>query len=780
MSSTQGTINTQENESKAPDENLVKLLLILAFIAVSPVTVVAALIVYVLFSYIHIRRSVIMVFSAPIFLGVLIFIKPAIESFIMAWKETLPALVRQTVPAGEGILTMLGQQFWIGLPIGILVGLGFATWRWFTRARWKETKFRRTPWEILRYKRNVEKIRNDEDSPMDGMTLGIDVHGNRVVQTNEEASAHTFIVGGSGSGKSRTAMMRIRDQIKKGEGFLGIDLKADPEFAAIVKIYAERYGRKFQHFTLQDITKPYEGPAPEGNAHYDPLAQGDHTRRADMVLDLREWDASADFFKKMTQSYFQLMFAVLINNPRPNISTLEDAIDLMSPKYLQERARPLAGDPRFATFVRSIDALNDEKLSNNVRDNLQTNRSQLEIFLQGIAGPWLMLDTKNGNNISLLETAYKGDVVFFSLDSQAYPSLAADLANLIIQDLKTVSSELLRVPADKPFNVFIDEFSAIGSDNIIGLINKARAAKMSVTLATQTLSDLESKSRNLSLQIIGIISSFIIHRANYEEDAKVYAGLTGTTTVNKIRHSVDYQQGILGGIGSGIGTGAASVEEIDQYQIMPVEIQKLNRGELFYINTEKHRVEKVRVIIEDIANPETGGTKNVIQPTQTPVLVNSTYPTSSAQNQNPFEPIVNREFTPTPPQMMKDSDMVQPKDNNSATSSQADPNYDPFAEAKDSKKVPINYDLLRTFFNHKSDVDNQEQEDIADGVLPVTGASGKASPTAPAAFPPAAKQLPAKPNGSFPQRPMAPALPQRPTPAKKTDPPRSKKDEFEF
>jgi len=766
--SNQTPINTSDDSKQGMDENLVRILLPIAFIIISPLTAIAAVGVYVLFSYVRIKRSVIALYSLPLFLGIGIFIKPILEAFKDSWTVTFPAMTSKKITPTEGIFTMLFQQMWLAIPVGILVGLAVVSWLWYRRARWQEIKFRKTPWEKMRYNRTVKKIKADEDTPIDGMTLGVNPDGERVVQSTDEAAAHTFIVGGSNSGKSRTAMMRIRDQIKKGEGVLVVDLKADPEMVNVVKIYADRYGRKFQHFTLQDITKPYTGPAEQGNAHYDPLTQGDHTRRADMVLDLREWGAESDYFKKMTQSYLQLMFAILINNPRKDISTLEDAIDLMSPKALAVRARPLDKDPQLASFVRSIDALNDEGVTGTVRENLLTNRSQLEIFLQSVAGPWLTVD-KKGNNIKLLETAYEGNVVVFSLDSLAYPSLAQNLANLIIQDLKTISSELLRNPANKPFNVFIDEFSAIGSDNIIGLINKARASKMSVTIATQTLSDLEVKSQALSMQLIGIISSFIIHRTNHQKDAEVYAGLTGTTMVNQVSEQVEVSQGMLGGITTGIGRGGATVKKVEAFEVEPKEFKALTRGEFIYISSHNHRIEHVRCIIEDINNPEKGGTALEDKASGGPQMAATTAFSAPAE-QFPTPQKVNPQFTPEPAvTLTKESEMPkksEPKKSTQVTNASE-------ASADDLKKVPLNYDLLRTFFNDQNDVDLQEAEDREDGLVSV---STQAAPQAQTTNFPTANKLPSRPQSTkpsgFPQRPKA-------RPSQKPDA-GNKKDEFDF
>lgn len=743
---------------------------------VTPLTVITSVIVYALFVYVRIKRSVIVVFSAPIILATFIFGGNTFGNFISSFQH-----VPEIFGGDFGtIFTILALQAPVSVSLGILLGLAFASWKWFKRSRWETHKFRKAPWEILRMRKTIKEIQLDLNGPDNGMTLGVNNDGNRVIQTYEEASAHTFIVGGSGSGKTQTAIMRIRDQIQNGDGICIVDLKNDPDFVNKVKLFADRYGRKFQHFTLQDISQPYLGPAPEGPAHYDPLSKGDWTRRADMILDLRDW-TNADYFKKNTQAYLQLLFAVIINNPNPNISTLEDAVTLMDPKELQRRAQPLATNENFRSFVSSIDQLNDTKLSQNIRENLQTNRSQLEIYLQSIAGPWLRLD-KGGNNIDIEEAARNGDIVFFSLDSLAYGSLAAHLANLIIQDLKTISSSLLTNKAQRPFHVFIDEFSAIGSDNIIGLLNKARASNMSISLATQTLADLMTKDPSLKGQLMGIVSSFLIHRANTHEDSEVYSGLTGTEKVFKAVENIEQNKDLFG-LNTGRATQSGRVEEIEQWQIMPTEIQKLRVGEMFYINTSNQRTsrsEKVQCILED-----TDRVENTTQtrPKTTPTITIEETPTPTNYTQTDFtlnpqhggnNPHINTtDFQPLSPEpqpaQQGETGMAQ-KSNKPPMNEDGKPSTNP----NDYKKVAINYALLGKVFNDKAELHQQHQRDIKDGVY------GTPQPQQPVSAPPQAPPQPAH-GTELPQTPtVLPVSPFLPKIAPKVEPESGSKDAFDF
>jgi hypothetical protein len=219
----------------------------------------------------------------------------------------------------------------------------------------------------------------------------------------------------------------------------------------------------------------------------------------------------------------------------------------------------------------------------------------------------LQVDKKGDHNIDLRRAAQNGEVVVFSLDGQNYEELSGLIANLIIQDLKTLSSELINNPIEKPCQVFIDEFSTIGSENIIGLINKSRAANLPVTLSTQARGDLLRVDSTFAGRILAIINCFIIHGSAYEDDLEVYSSLTGKTMRKKFRQSVEHTSNFFG-LGRGSGSGSGTVEDVEEFVVMPQSIRGLGTGELIYIANSTKRVEQVKVIREK--NESTSGFNN--------------------------------------------------------------------------------------------------------------------------------------------------------------------------
>lgn len=589
-----GESNPYNNEGQRNNTTL----LVIASTIVAPFVLLAALATWLAFSYLKIRRSVIFVY----FMAYLVFLGWSIPVF------GVPLIVDNTVKVfnsifengGENIivpvlLLILGHLI-VGAPVGVGVGLIYASWRWMRRPVWQDYDFKPAPWEIWKGKKTIKDIRQGINTPFDGLTLGVNASGERVIQTDASAAAHTLVVGASGSGKTTTLMSKARDAIKRGQSLIFVDLKGGNDIPQILNGFAKKYNRDFKHWTIQPLDSQYKGPAVQGPSCYDPLSRGDATRRKDLLVASREW--SEEFYKIEASNYLQLLFHTIILNPRPEVSTLSDVVSLLNPKALLMRAEAtMERNPEYSDILSGIESLNDPRISQAKRNAIEGLRSQLEVILNSAAGRWLLVDP-NGNNINMKEAAHKGHVIVFSLDSSNYPELAALVANLIIQDLKTVSSELRDDPAPYPTQIFIDEFSAIGSDNIIGLINKSRDAGLPVTLSTQALGDLRRVNEAFLDQLLGIINSFIIHRANKDDDAMVYAGLTGTVKKKRFAQTVEYTVGRFGGIGKGSGTGGGRVEEYEDYRVSPNEIQELQTGEMIYLTKSPNMIEKVTVIPE--------------------------------------------------------------------------------------------------------------------------------------------------------------------------------------
>lgn len=517
---------------------------------------------------------------------------------------------------GEHLPRILLGQLWPSILIGtVLAGLG-ATWKWLRRPRYKEMFIVPGPVLKARAKKTAQEISQGVNSPTNGITLGVAFDtrderfaggkpgarfGDRVVITDAELAGHTFVVGGSGAGKTQTMLAGLRDVMRRGHGVVFIDCKGGPDVPEQIAEWANRYGREFLHWTIQDPNREYAGPA-DRPAYYDPISRGDASRRKDLLIGAMRWDV--EYYKSVISNYMQTLFTVKdLVPPLEGTDNFTDVSDLLSPASLIHRARYIAADkhPELAATLNRLAEIEDGE-----RSGIRNMYARLHTITSSTAGAWLRSDPQGQKDIDLRKVAHEGQVVVFSLDTSNYEETAGLIAGLIVQDLKTLSSELRHDPAPAPLHVYVDEFSAVDTTNLLGLLAKARDAQMPCTLATQALADLARREPTFTDQVLGIVSSFVIHRANAEGDARIYAGLSGVARKTVSRTSIEESNGAFGVMGAAAATGTGYLEERDEYAVRVGAFQELQRGQAIFIAKSPHAryVNPVHVIVEDPMIPD--------------------------------------------------------------------------------------------------------------------------------------------------------------------------------
>jgi len=392
-----------------------------------------------------------------------------------------------------------------------------------------------------------------------------------------------------------TMLMGMRDVIRRGNGLIVVDCKGGPDVPDTLADWAARYDRKFLHWSMHDASLSYDGPA-DGPAYYDPIGRGDPSRRKDLIIGSQRWDV--EYYKTVISDYLQTLFMVrMLVPPKEGVDTFKDVARLLSPEALRHRATNIPRE-QFPDLWMSLDRIH--MMGDQERSGINNMYARLNTITSSIAGQWLRRDPEGLRDIDLLRAADEGQVVVFSLDSSNYEETSALLAGLIVQDLKTVSSALRDEPAPAPTHIYIDEFSAVDATNIYGLLAKARDARMPVTLATQALADLKRRDPHFDAQVVGIVSSFLIHRANHEEDARVYAGLSGMTRRMVNRMNVEQTTGHLGSLGAAAATGSGYLTEEEQYRVDAGVFQDLDQGQcVFFAKIPQNRyVSPVQVVRE--------------------------------------------------------------------------------------------------------------------------------------------------------------------------------------
>jgi conjugal transfer pilus assembly protein TraD len=160
----------------------------------------------------------------------------------------------------------------------------------------------------------------------------------------------------------------------------------------------------------------------------------------------------------------------------------------------------------------------------------------------------------------------------FSLNSSIYGKLSAQLGTLAIQDLIAASGHRLSAPGRQAL-IGIDEFSALGADNLIALLARGRESGDSVLLATQELSDLDRAGRGFRDQVLGVTAIKIIHRQEVHSSARTIADMIGLRKVWEPTYQIG--RGPLGTHSTSRGTR----REVERHVVHPDVIKSLRTGE---------------------------------------------------------------------------------------------------------------------------------------------------------------------------------------------------------
>ncbi len=416
-------------------------------------------------------------------------------------------------------------------------------------------------------------------SAADPIPVGTDRRGRRFALHDQQLAAHGLILGASGSGKTTTLLALLTDQIRRGSPVVAVDLKGSPAFAETLAAAARASGRRLRIWSA------------DGPEHWNPLGHGNATELKDKLVSTERF--TEPHYQRAAERYVQLALGVLAERHPGRPPSLGEIVGALDPRRLGALASALP--PARAVALR-------EYLGSLTPDQTSAVRglaSRLAIMAESHVGP--RLEPTGGRDIDLRRALTGDEVVLFSLNSSVYGKLAAQLGTLVVQDLTAAAGARLRDgrPSAGRVMVGVDEFSALGGDNVLALLARGREAGVSVLLATQELADLDRAGRGLTDQVLGNTAAKIVHRQDVPASALLAARMAGTERV----WESSYQFGA-----SGRGPFAprrGTQRLVDRYRISPEEIMGLRTGEAMFLTKVPGR--DARIIRTDPPGRHHGG-----------------------------------------------------------------------------------------------------------------------------------------------------------------------------
>lgn len=393
---------------------------------------------------------------------------------------------------------------------------------------------------------------------------------------------HVHIVGASGYGKSVLISKILNDRISKGEGCLFIDLKADIQTIEQVKSFAKEAGRD------QDLLIFSLSNSDISNS-YNPLLQGSANQIRDRLVGSMEW--SEEFYKQSSSSYLLKVLTILCwRRDALGVSfSIQDLLAFMKGGGAEEVY--LSDSEQMSDFLKDIASEILETSSSKERLNhLMGIRCQLESL---VLSDFRSLICTPNSEIDLFRAVRESKIVYVLLDSRRYGESARVMGKLVLGDLKAASARIdneVRVADRRPFNVVIDEFASLATDDFLSFLDRARSARIGVVVAHQELGDLKRVSEEFARRLMGNTSTMFAFLQKSPESAETIAKVAGTT--ERVEYTSQMER--LGFWH--LATGAKSARNVESFRVHPNTVKGLKVGECIMITQlPKQRVRKVRI-----------------------------------------------------------------------------------------------------------------------------------------------------------------------------------------
>ncbi|MBI2522489.1 MAG: TraM recognition domain-containing protein [Bdellovibrio sp.] len=359
---------------------------------------------------------------------------------------------------------------------------------------------------VFKERRNeeVKKI-NREDLKVKHATLsenalGYSITKKRNIMMGEiDRRMHTMVVGASGFGKSVALDVLMYDDMRNGKPVIMIDPKGSNKtlqnFINMCRLTKREY-QIFSHY--------YEG---DGRIALNPAKDGSATSIADRIHYAFLWSDA---------HYETLCYRAL----KKACSLLLEKQEKISLESIWKKLHDIS-DP-------------NDKEHLFERKNIDGIIARLENIVESDFGPKL-----KSSGASFADIWSKKKCIYIGLPVLAHPRIARALGKIILGDLAYAVSENYKIATIEgndqftPVGVYIDELSAVITDEFIELENKCREAKMELTLAFQSPADINKVNPELCQQIFENGSNWLIFKQRMEAAASLFSQAIGTVSGKK-------------------------------------------------------------------------------------------------------------------------------------------------------------------------------------------------------------------------------------------------------
>lgn len=330
---------------------------------------------------------------------------------------------------------------------------------------------------------------------------------------------HCYVIGASGSGKTKFLESLIRQDIDAGQGCGVIDPHGDliEDLKGYVALLGTSKGEAWlrEHVVLMDLADPHQTVA------FNPIEQLPGIPAGEQAAEL------ISSFRKIWSDSWGVRMEDLLRNSLIALSEAQRSlVDL--PRFLTDasfRAEVVSqlSHPIAKEYFKRFSQLSDrarltwsEPVLNKINALLANDRVR-----ELLAAPT--------STINLREIIDSGKLLLVKLDKGRLKDAADLLGSLILSKLQLAIFSRSDTPASlrRPFYLYVDEFQNFASDNFAVFLSEARKYGLSLVLAHQTLAQIPTELQSLILGNTGLQVVFRVNRRDAERMAKEFFAYSG-------------------------------------------------------------------------------------------------------------------------------------------------------------------------------------------------------------------------------------------------------------
>lgn len=398
-----------------------------------------------------------------------------------------------------------------------------------------------------------EKIKKDTRTLQDD-AIGYSITSKRNILGEElNKSAHTAIIGASGSGKTVLLDTLMYEDMKQGKPVIYIDPKGDNETLINFINLCKLTGREFLIFS--------EYWSGEGKSKLNPVKDGSSTNIADRIHHSFTW--SEEHYAQICHDAIEEVISIL--------KTSEQEVSLL-------------------TIYNKLIELSDPKNKENAlfsRNDIQGILSRLNKIIKSDFGKSL-----NGvDALSFTDIRKTNKCIYIGLSVLGFAEIARSLGKVFLGDISYSAYETYKniTPHSNQglskIGIYIDELSAVITDEFVEILNKCRGAKMELTFAFQSPSDISKYNKDLCIQVLENTANWFVFKQRLEDGAKIFSEAIGT--IESKKQTVRVKDGEEQAQGS-----QRQVEELISH---PNIIKNLNVGQCVLLRHYPTRIDLLNV-----------------------------------------------------------------------------------------------------------------------------------------------------------------------------------------